>query len=86
MSLVVREEVLSSEIIKEINSVNSKLIKKIILFDIFKGKQIGEGYKSLAYSISFQSEEHTLTDQEVENIFKKIKEKLIVKFNAKIRE
>jgi len=86
LSLVVREEVLSSEIIKEINSVNSKLIKKIILFDIFKGKQIGEGYKSLAYSVIFQSEEHTLTDQEVENIFKKIKEKLIVKFNAKIRE
>ena len=86
LSLVVREEVLSSEIIKEINSVNSKLIKKIILFDIFKGKQIGEGYKSLAYSVIFQSEKHTLTDQEVENIFKKIKEKLIVKFNAKIRE
>lgn len=86
LSLIVREGVLSSEIIKEINSVDTKLIKKIILFDIFKGKQIGEGYKSLAYSIIFQSEDHTLTDQEVENIFKKIREKLIVKFDAKIRE
>ncbi|GAH60052.1 unnamed protein product, partial [marine sediment metagenome] len=54
--------------------------------DMFKGKQIGDGYKSLAYSIIFQAEDRTLTDQEVENISIKIREKLIAKFSAKIRE
>jgi len=63
-----------------------KLITKIILFDIFKGKQIGDGYKSLAYSVVFQAEDRTLIDQEVENTYRKIREKLIAKFNAKIRE
>ena len=53
---------------------------------MFKGKQIDKGYKSLAYSIVFQADDHTLTDQEVENVFRKIIEKLIVKFDAKIRE
>jgi len=86
LSLVVRDEVFSSEIIKAIKLIDIKLIKKVVLFDMFRGKQIGDGYKSLAYSIIFQDEDHTLTDQEVENTFKKIREKLIVEFDAKIRE
>ena len=86
LAFIVKEEILSADIIKTIKLIDEKLIKKVTLFDIFKGKQIGDGYKSLAYSVVFQAEDRTLTDQEVENIFKKIREKLIVKFNAKIRE
>jgi phenylalanyl-tRNA synthetase beta chain len=86
LALIVKEEILSADIIKTIKSIDEKLIKKVTLFDIFKGKQIGDGYKSLAYSVVFQAEDRTLTDQEVENIYIKIREKLIEKFNAKIRE
>ncbi|MEA2088017.1 MAG: phenylalanine--tRNA ligase subunit beta [Candidatus Caldatribacteriota bacterium] len=86
LALVVKEEILSDDIVKTIKSIDEKLIKKITLFDIFKGKQIGDGYKSLAYSVVFQAEDRTLTDQEVEKTYKKIREKLIVKFGAKIRE
>ena len=86
LALVVREEILSEDIIKTIKSIDEKLIKKVTLFDIFKGKQIGDGFKSLAYSVVFQAEDRTLTDQEVENTYKKIREQLITKFSAKIRE
>jgi len=86
LALVVKEEILSEDIIKTIKSIDKKLIKKITLFDIFKGKQIGDGYKSLAYSVVFQAKDRTLTDQEVEKTYKKIREKLMVKFDAKIRE
>ncbi|MBA7534268.1 Phenylalanine--tRNA ligase beta subunit [subsurface metagenome] len=86
LALIVKEEILSTDIIKTIKSIDEKLIKKVTLFDIFKGKQIGGGYKSLAYSVVFQAEDRTLTDQEVENTYIKIREKLIAKFNAKIRE
>ena len=86
LALIVKEEILSTDIIKTIKSIDEKLITKIILFDIFKGKQIGDGYKSLAYSVVFQAEDRTLIDQEVENTYRKIREKLIAKFNAKIRE
>jgi phenylalanyl-tRNA synthetase beta chain len=86
LALIVKEEILSADIIKTIKSIDEKLIKKVTLFDIFKGKQIGDGYKSLAYSVVFQAEDRTLTDQEVENIYKKIREQLINKFYAKIRE
>lgn len=86
LALIVKEEILSADIIKAIKFIDEKLIKKVTLFDIFKGKQIGDGYKSLAYSVVFQAEDRTLIDQEVENIYKKIREKLITKFSAKIRE
>ncbi len=86
LALIVKEEILSADIIKAIKFIDEKLIKKVTLFDIFKGKQIGDGYKSLAYSIVFQAEDRTLIDQEVENIYKKIREQLITKFSAKIRE
>ena len=86
LALIVKEEIFSADIIKTIKSIDEKLIKKVTLFDIFKGKQIGDGYKSLAYSVIFQDKDRTLTDQEVENIYKKIREQLITKFSAKIRE
>jgi len=86
LALIVKEEILSADIIRTIKLIDEELINKITLFDIFKGKQIGDGYKSLAYSVVFQAEDRTLTDQEVENIYIKIREKLIEKFNAKIRE
>jgi len=86
LALVVKGEILSADIIKTIKSIDEKLIKKVTLFDIFTGKQIGDGYRSLAYSVVFQAEDRTLTDQEVENIYKKIREQLITKFSAKIRE
>lgn len=86
LALVVKEEILSDDIVKTIKSIDEKLIKKITLFDIFKGKQIGDGYKSLAYSVVFQAEDRTLTDQEVEKTYKEIREQLITKFYAKIRE
>ncbi len=86
LALIVKEEILSADIIKAIKFIDEKLIKKVTLFDIFNGKQIGDGYKSLAYSVVFQAEDRTLIDQEVENIYKKIREQLITKFSAKIRE
>ncbi|HZK12229.1 MAG TPA: phenylalanine--tRNA ligase subunit beta [Atribacterota bacterium] len=86
LAMIVKEEMLSADIIQTIKSIDEKLIKKVILFDIFKGKQIGDGCKSLAYSMVFQARDRTLTDQEVEDIYKKIREKLMIKFNAKIRE
>jgi len=86
LAMIVKEEILSADIINTIKSIDEKLIKKVILFDIFKGKQIVDGCKSLAYSVVFQAKNRTLTDQEVEDIYKKIREKLIVKFNVKIRE
>jgi len=86
LALIVRSEILSIDIMNTIKSIDSQLIKKVILFDIFQGAKIGEGFKSLAYSIVFQAENRTLTDKEVDEIDRKIREKLAQTFNAKMRE
>lgn len=57
-----------------------ELLETIRLFDIYRGKQIGEDKKSLAYNLVFRSKDRTLKDDEVniliENILKELKEQL----------
>lgn len=49
-----------------------KLLEKVELFDIYKGKQIPEGKKSVAYNITMRSADRTLTDEDVEKAMNKI--------------
>ena len=52
------------------------------MFDIYEGEHIQEGYKSLAYRITLQSEENTLTDEIIDKQIELIKSGLIKKFPA----
>ena len=52
-------------------SINTKL-HIYNLFDIYVGSQVKEGFKSVAYSLSFLSKDHTLTDEEIDIIMNKI--------------
>ena len=61
-------------------SADSKLFKGANLFDIYEGEHIQEGYKSLAYRITLQNEETTLTDEIIEKEINSIKSGLIKKF------
>ncbi|MFH1662302.1 MAG: phenylalanine--tRNA ligase subunit beta [Chloroflexota bacterium] len=61
------------------------LVEKVTLFDVYAGKQVPVGKKSLAYRISFQSKEHTLTDKEVDKVQQKILNKLAGKLGASLR-
>jgi len=61
------------------------LVEKITLFDVYTGKQVPAGKKSLAYRISFQSKKHTLTDKEVDKVQQQILSKLADKLGASLR-
>jgi phenylalanyl-tRNA synthetase beta chain len=61
------------------------LVKKVTLFDVYSGKQVPAGKNSLAYRISFQSVEHTLTDEEVDRVQWKIIGKLSGRLGASLR-
>lgn len=56
------------------------------LFDIYEGKGIGEGKRSLAYSLVFRSRERTLTDEEANKLHEGIKNRLRSELKAEIRE
>lgn len=55
------------------------------MFDIYRGEQVGEGKKSLAFSLRFQSGERTLTDDEVTAATSRIVKALEDRFDARLR-
>jgi phenylalanyl-tRNA synthetase beta chain len=63
----------------------SQLITKIELFDIYKGKGIEKGHKSIAFRVFYQHPEKTLTDEEIEDISTQIINNLSTKFKATLR-
>ena len=85
LSFVVDEEITSSSITDTILSKAGSNLKEINLFDIYTGKGISEGQKSLTYSLSWQAVNRTLTDDEVDKIIGRIVSFLSKKFNAKLR-
>lgn len=60
------------ELEKAIQKAAGKLLEEIVLFDVYQGKQIEEGKKSVAYSIVLRAEDRTLNDQDVEHVMNKI--------------
>ena len=61
------------------------LLKNATLFDVYEGEQVEAGKKSLAYSLTFQASDRTLTDDEVGKIRNKIIRRLENKFQASLR-
>jgi len=61
------------------------LVEQVAVFDVYSGNQVPSGKKSLAYSITFQSPDHTLTDKEVNMVQKKILDKLSSELGATLR-
>jgi len=84
-SFLISKNIKYSEIEKAIYSVNPKIIKKVVLFDEYSGKNIKEGFHSLALSIVFISEQKTLTDDFVNKISQKITNRLKSDFNIEMR-
>ena len=54
-------------------------------FDVYRGEQVGEGRKSIAFAVSFQSEERTLTDEDAAELRERIVAALAERFGAELR-
>lgn len=86
IALVVDEEVLVKQIEDIVKENSGDLVEEINLFDIYRGDQIPENKKSVAYSIVYRSRKKTLKDEEVSEVHQKIVEKLIDKLDASLRK
>ncbi len=86
LAVVVDEKIGNGEIINEIKKSGAGLLKKVRLFDIYRGAQIEKSKKSMAYALSFRDDSRTLKDTEIEIIVNRILENLGRKFKARIRE
>ncbi|MFN8359029.1 MAG: phenylalanine--tRNA ligase subunit beta [Candidatus Kapaibacterium sp.] len=66
VAFVTSADVASDALVKAIQQSAGPLLKNISVFDVFEGKALGEGKKSLAYSLTFQSPERTLVEQDIQ--------------------
>ncbi len=72
LSLLCDDELPAGEIEKTIKNAAGKLLEKVTLFDVYKGKQIADGKKSISYSLSMRSHDGTLTDEQADSVMKKV--------------
>ncbi|WP_349667228.1 phenylalanine--tRNA ligase subunit beta [Lacrimispora sp.] len=72
ISMVVPKNILVGQIEEVIEQRGGKILESYELFDIYEGAQILAGFKSVAYSITFRAADHTLEEQEVSGVMKKI--------------
>ncbi|MBQ8281573.1 MAG: phenylalanine--tRNA ligase subunit beta, partial [Lachnospiraceae bacterium] len=72
ISMVVPKTILVGQIEKMIAQRGGKILESYELFDVYEGSQIKEGFKSVAYSITFRAKDRTLEDNDVTAAMKKI--------------
>jgi len=85
IALIVDESVLVQDIEDVIVEKGGNILESTKLFDVYKGKQIEDGKKSIAYAIVYRRSDKTLTDDEVNKVHEKILRSLEYKLGAQLR-
>lgn len=86
ISLVVPDTVAAGSLLTAIQNQRQKYIESVEIFDVYRGKPIQAGHKSVALSLTYRSATTTLDDQSVHKIHNKIVTALMTEFNASYRE
>ena len=82
---MVDENIKFRNIRESIINVNQSLIKKVALFDVYKGKNLQNGKKSYGISFKISDDTKTLSVKEIDLLVKKIIDNLEKNFEAKLR-
>ncbi|MBI2429750.1 MAG: phenylalanine--tRNA ligase subunit beta [Ignavibacteriales bacterium] len=85
IAFVVKKNITAGDIETAIKESGGASVTSISLFDIFEGASIGEGNKSLAFSVTMQSREKTLTDSGIDALMKKIIASVVSTYGATLR-
>jgi phenylalanyl-tRNA synthetase beta chain len=85
LAVVVDENVPARQVEEVIRQAAGSLLRRLRLFDVYRGEQIGDGKKSLAYSLIYQAQDRTLTDGDVADVRRKIVRQLEGELQAKLR-
>lgn len=86
LAIVVDTNITSKNVEEVIKKAGGALLTKIEIFDIYKGANIGENKKSLAYSLNFEDKTKTLTDEEINKAIENIVCELEKKIGATLRK
>ncbi|MBP0964358.1 MAG: phenylalanine--tRNA ligase subunit beta [Oscillospiraceae bacterium] len=84
LAIVCDDEIPVAHLEKAIRSAVGNILESVKLFDVYKGKQIADGKKSVAYSLTLRSHDGTLTDEQADSAVKKALKEL-AKLGAELR-
>jgi phenylalanyl-tRNA synthetase beta chain len=85
LAIVVGAEIAAGEVEAAIRAMDLPLLTRITLFDVYTGGQVGAGRRSLAWSLTFQAPDRTLTDAEVNRLHERIVAEIAKRFRAEVR-
>ncbi len=85
LNVVVAAKVEAAALLDTIREAGGELLEAVRAFDEYRGAQVGDGQKSLAFSLTFRSPERTLTDAEVDEIMRAIRAALETRHQARFR-
>lgn len=74
-----------SAIEKIMSKAGGKLLQRIEVFDEYKGENVPEGQRSLAFNLVYQASDRTLTDKDVDPVHQKVRDTLVKKFDVTLR-
>jgi phenylalanyl-tRNA synthetase beta chain len=85
LAFTVPEDVSAGELIETAREAAGPELREMNVFDVYRGKQVGAGKKSIAFRVSFQSAERTLADEDAAELRRRIADALAQKFRAELR-
>jgi phenylalanyl-tRNA synthetase beta chain len=84
-AFTVPEQVTARELAEAAREAAGPELREMRPFDVYRGEQVGDGRKSIAFAVSFQSPERTLTDEDAAGLREKIVAALRERFGAELR-
>lgn len=85
LAILVKDDVTNQNVLDIIHDKGGKLLESVEIFDVYKGSQIQEGYKSMAYALIFRAKDRTLVDEDVNKAMEKILKNLESELEAELR-
>ena len=85
LALIVEDQIPAGDLLRTLWEANNGLVAEIKLFDLYRGKPIPPGKKSLAFRLKYQQEDRTLTDREVSELHQKMIDLLAKRYGAILR-
>lgn len=86
LGLLVPERVTAEELLSKVKALGGPLLEKAMIFDLYRGKNIPEGLKSVAVGLVFRAEDRTLVESEVQESFERILEGVKTSLGASLRK
>ena len=85
LAFVVNKDIPVKDLIRSIKMIGKSLVREASVFDVYEGEHVEEGKKSVAISVTYMSEDHTLKDNEIIDMEDKIKFELTKTYKAELR-